>query len=79
MKFLYDVCEDARELDRVIHLFTYEVNSLGAGWTGPHTDYSYYSLLLCWIRESMCDFCPSGSGESMMFSLDHRMDMMFHL
>jgi hypothetical protein len=51
-----DMFEDDRELDCAIHLFKYGVNSLGAGWTGHHTDYSYYSLLLCWSGESMCDF-----------------------
>jgi hypothetical protein len=59
MRIFFDVCEDARELGCAIHLSTYEVNSLGAGWTGPHTDYSYYSLLLCWIGGSMCDFFHS--------------------
>jgi hypothetical protein len=36
--------------------FTYKVNILGAGWIGPHTDYSYYLLLLRWNGETMCAF-----------------------
>jgi hypothetical protein len=72
MKSFCDVCKDVRELGCVIHLFTFKVNNLGAGWTGPHTDYSYYLLLLCWIGESMCDFLL-GSGESTMISPGHRM------
>jgi hypothetical protein len=33
---------NAREATCPIHLFMYEVNSLGAGWIGPHTTYSHY-------------------------------------
>jgi hypothetical protein len=54
IKSVQYTCEDDQELGCEIHLSTYGVNSLGAGWTGPHTDYSYYSLLLCWSGESMC-------------------------
>jgi hypothetical protein len=56
MEYFCDACEDAEETDCTIHLFMYGVNTLGVGWTGPHTDYSYYSLFLHWIGESMCDF-----------------------
>ena len=31
-------------------------NSLGTWWSHDHNDYSYYSLSLCWIDESMCLF-----------------------
>jgi hypothetical protein len=58
IKSFCNACEDAREFCSAIRLFAYKVNSLGAGWTGHHTDYSYYSLLLCWSGESMCDFNP---------------------
>ena len=36
----------------MILLFMFRVNSLGAGWIGPHTDYSYYlpCYLNWWIR-----------------------------
>jgi hypothetical protein len=42
MESFCNVCDDAEELDCVIHLFMYGVNTLGAGWIGPHTDYSYF-------------------------------------
>jgi hypothetical protein len=32
----------------------YGANSLGAGWIGPHFDYSYYSLSLHWGDEFLC-------------------------
>jgi hypothetical protein len=56
MKFVCNASEDARVL--VLHdsYSNYKVNSLGAGWIGPHTTYPYYFLLYAGMTESLCAF-----------------------
>ena len=40
----YILLSKIREWGCAIHLFMYEVDSLGAEWSHDHTDYSYHSL-----------------------------------
>jgi hypothetical protein len=35
---------------------SYKVNSLSAGWIGPHTTYPYYFLLYAGVIELLCAF-----------------------
>jgi hypothetical protein len=56
MKSVSNASEDARELALHDSYSRYKVNSLGAGWIGPHTTYPYYFLLYYGMSESCVPF-----------------------
>jgi hypothetical protein len=56
MKSICNASEDTRVLVLDDSYSSYKVNSLGAGWIGPHTTYPYYFLLYAEVSESLCAF-----------------------
>jgi hypothetical protein len=56
MKYVCKASEDTECLCCMIYYSNYKVNSLDAGWIGPHTTYPYYLLLYVGVANHCVPF-----------------------